>query len=1038
MILLMTVIQGRNHFPKAAMLMSCVLKCAGKRFLAWKRASRQFCWLAWPLIIWLPCNLLSDVSARAAVSAGSAGDSLQAGVWELRAAGRYRAALDTARSIAERQARLETTPTWEAINGTWQVTTLEFIASLPDTAQRHLAEADSLKQQIDLAYAEHDYVTGLRLAQRRQVLVARYLGDRFPEVAGVIQQVGTGLLRTGDFTGAETFFREALALRLRLLPNEHPDLAASYYSVAALLHRRGDYQGAAELIRLALRIARVCWGDDNLDTARYMSSLGSDLLGQGDYATAEPLFRQALVLYRKLLEGDHPLLANTLDGLAATLKMKGDLAAAEQYYRESLAMRHRVLPEAHPDIAWSLSNLAGILYEEENLTGAQNLLRQALDILERDLGDGRERLDLALLQKNLAQVVLERGNVAEAEQILQEARGIIERVVGERSRSYAEVQHDLAAVLCRQGAYVEADSLYQSALAIYRAFLGEEHPDVAWCLCDYAQCLHAQGDDRRASQLLARSAAIFEIARRRAGTATERATFRDSPYAQLAAVYLLLGEKDLAWPATERGLGRALADLLLATGQRFLLPEELAREKTLQKELSHLEGQLAGLQGAAVTTTSGPAADDFRRLRNRLLVAEADWSTFQREMDVKYPVTEGRAFTCARVQRALAADTALMGWLHVEISPGETVSWGYVIRHEGAVHWCALPGDGSRQNPAEADVAAYRTALLQAGDWPLRVTSVDRIDAMAGELYRSWVQPLAPHLTGVHRLVILPAGPLQGIPLEALVDSGGVYLGDRYTISYAPSATVYTWLWEQRTREQLPSLQRALVAGDPSCTPRLPWSRVEVEKVAAVIPQVTTLLGEDFSEPEFARMSGEDALQDFDIIHLATHAQIDDARPERSALILAQDNLPDPLAAAMADQPVHDGFLTVKEIVRHWHLQAELVTLSGCRTALGREAAGEGYLGFTNTFLQIGARSLVVSLWRVEDRATSQLMGRFYDYLMAHGSEEGQGHADTRLSKAEALCQAKQWLRGLTDETGQEIYRHPTYWSGFILVGDPR
>lgn len=274
---------------------------------------------------------------------------------------------------------------------------------------------------------------------------------------------------------------------------------------------------------------------------------------------------------------------------------------------------------------------------------------------------------------------------------------------------------------------------------------------------------------------------------------------------------------------------------------------------------------------------------------------------------------------------------------------------------------------------------------------------------------------------------------MLGVPIEALLDSGGIPVGDHYVVSYAPSATVYTWLREQDVsgRESQP---RALLMGDPQCSPRLPWSRVEVESVAATIPQATTLLDSIFSEPELSRLAEADLLKDYGILHLATHAVIDDARPELSALILAQKNLPDPLEAAMAARPVYDGYLTVREIARHWHLQADLVILSGCGTALGKEADGEGYLGFTNTFLQIGARSLVVSLWRVEDRATSELMVRFYENLL--GSRPGE--ASALMTKAQALREAKQWLRSLTDASGQEIYRHPAYWSGFVLVGDPR
>jgi CHAT domain-containing protein len=180
---------------------------------------------------------------------------------------------------------------------------------------------------------------------------------------------------------------------------------------------------------------------------------------------------------------------------------------------------------------------------------------------------------------------------------------------------------------------------------------------------------------------------------------------------------------------------------------------------------------------------------------------------------------------------------------------------------------------------------------------------------------------------------------------------------------------------------------------------------------------------------------------------------IDEGIPARSAVILTQVGLPDPLDQALNHKPVFDGRLSVREIQRGWELKADLVTLSACETALGRDADGEGYVGFAQAFFLAGTRSMLVSLWEVDDRATSLLMTRFYQNWLGKRPE-----LDKPLAKAEALREAKQWLRGLTDQEVKlalpqisrgEIqsnrsqpktahpYAHPHYWAGFILVGDP-
>ncbi len=155
----------------------------------------------------------------------------------------------------------------------------------------------------------------------------------------------------------------------------------------------------------------------------------------------------------------------------------------------------------------------------------------------------------------------------------------------------------------------------------------------------------------------------------------------------------------------------------------------------------------------------------------------------------------------------------------------------------------------------------------------------------------------------------------------------------------------------------------------------------------------------------------------FGFIHLATHGVIDEAIPQRSAVILTQTGLPDPLEQVLNHKPVFDGRLSVREIQRSWDLKAELVTLSACETALGRDAGGEGFVGFTQALLMSGARSVCLSLWRVDDKATSLLMTRFYQNLL--GKRPGLSKP---MPKAEASAEAKQWLRSLTvDQVDSEL-----------------
>jgi CHAT domain-containing protein len=217
------------------------------------------------------------------------------------------------------------------------------------------------------------------------------------------------------------------------------------------------------------------------------------------------------------------------------------------------------------------------------------------------------------------------------------------------------------------------------------------------------------------------------------------------------------------------------------------------------------------------------------------------------------------------------------------------------------------------------------------------------------------------------------------------------------------------------------------------------------------------LLGADASEPEIEHLANSGQLGRFGFIHLATNCVIDEEIPVRSAIILTQAGLPDPLEQFLHQRPVFDGRLSVLEIQRGWDLKAEMVTLWACETALGRDAGGEGFVGFTQALLMCGTRSVCLPLWNVDDWATLLLMRRFYENLLGKRVDLARP-----LSKAEALAEAKNWLRCLNalqaehaledvgsapvaEQRGKpnanadhwRPYEHPFYWAAFVLVGDP-
>jgi CHAT domain-containing protein len=188
----------------------------------------------------------------------------------------------------------------------------------------------------------------------------------------------------------------------------------------------------------------------------------------------------------------------------------------------------------------------------------------------------------------------------------------------------------------------------------------------------------------------------------------------------------------------------------------------------------------------------------------------------------------------------------------------------------------------------------------------------------------------------------------------------------------------------------------------------LPYTRAEVNGIAALFPPAErrVFLGAAASEQNVKA----EPLGRYRYVHFAAHALVDEEHPARSGIVLS--------SAAGSKE---DGALQMGEVMR-LKLNADLVALSACRTGLGRLLTGEGIIGLTRAFLYAGAESVTVSLWNVNDIATSTLMKAFYKNLK-------QG-----LAKDDALRRAKlELIRG-----PQAAWRHPYYWAAFVLVGDPR
>ena len=939
-----------------------------------------------------------------------------------------------------------------ALLGEDQLEVLQSVNNLAEilTIQGKFAEAEpSFREVVDLSK---------KLFEQPHPFTARSLNN-LADLAN----------KLGRYAEAEAVFQEALLLSRKLHGDVHPDVAQQLNNLAAALKSQGKNAEAEPLYREALEIRLELYGDEHRHVASTLGNLASLLMSEGDYVGAEPLFQKALAMRRKLLGEEHPIVGLSLHLLATLLEAQGKNAEAEPLAREALAIRRKALGENHPETAQSTIRLAGIVKDRGDYVEAERLFREALAI-NRKAYSG-EHYQIGISMNALARLLREKGEPGEAERLHREALDLFRRLLGNEHPVIARSLQYLADHLESEGRLAEAVSLNREALAITRKLYGEEHPDGANILHSLGRCLLRQGNDASAEEHLLRAAQVYEAARLRAGAALERATFQRGPYETLAAAQLRLGKNEEAWPSAEKALARSLADLLRAADQRELLPAEAASEDSLAHTLAVLEGELTALREAAAAGSLGIDDRRVEETRTGLIAATAEWGIFRREITARYPITEGEVLTLHEVQALLGENTGIIGWLAAGEGTEDDLAWGYVIRKEGPVLWAPLKNAAREGEGLMSCVRSYRAGISN-----FRI-KVNILTHEASTIWWKMIGPINPFLDGLERIVVIPSGPMIGIPVGTLVDDSGELFGDRYSISYTPSATIHSWLARRAENRSDTGTGKTLLLGDPPfceehladlddkkgllsfslplldltlmrsalagekdalhSLPRLPATRYEVRSITPLAGEASILLGRDASEQAFVRLAESGELSTFRTIHLATHALVDNRQPERSALVLSQVDLPDPLQAAIEGTRIYNGLLTAEEIVREWKLDADLVTLSACETGLGRKVQGEGYVGFAHAFLQAGARSLLVSLWKVQDQATSLLMQRFYENLWGKYDDERMGSIGIPMAKVKALQEAKRWLHKYTDDQGEKPFAHPNYWSAFILIGDP-
>ncbi|MBW4699755.1 MAG: CHAT domain-containing protein [Aphanocapsa lilacina HA4352-LM1] len=910
-----------------------------------------------------------------------------------------------------------------------------------------LAEAERLSKQAATLQEAGRYAEALEPAKAALALYERTLGPEHQQVAASLGKLGSLNLQTGNFRQAEALFKQALAMREKLLGLEHLDVAESLNSMGILYMSQGKYAVAEQLFERSLAIRQRRLGENDTLVGKSLNNLGVLYWRQGKFAQVEPLYLRSQAIAEKLNGSQSIEFAQRLDNLALLYYNRGSVRLVEPLHRRALEIFEHSLGPEHPTVAINLNNQALFYTQSGDYARAEQLHRRALAIRLKAFG-GRHPLVASSLS-GLAEVYTMQGELAKAEPFYRDALAIREQIFGAEHPDVGTTLTSYAELSLYQGRYALAEASIRRALSLQEKVVGLEHSDVANTLTVLGQVLMAQNRHAEAFPILERTIRVQErnlAPLMSIGSELEKQEFLNNAGEsndQALSLHLqaLAGNADAARLALAITLQRKGRVLDVLSEDRSALRRRLdPQAQQVLDQLTEVRSQLAALvfKGASID-----ADESYKEVVARLQSDAEQLEKLLAERNAAFRLS-GASVQIEAVQQQIPADAALVEIvryrpLHFKPkSPAD--EWGkpryaaYVLRTQGDPQWVDLG----------AAEALDKLAMLLGDLVGRQSTDVPLVRRLARTVDERIFGPIRSRLGGVKHLLLSPDGQLHTLPFGVLIDGQGRYLIENYTVSYLNTGRELVRLQERAIGAREAPLVMAApdygrsaaplpVGATSSATTRsgdlgelqvgpLPGSLQEAKALAALLPGARTLTDAVATENALKQVQGPG------ILHLATHGFfLSDTgilgRKGTSAVLQENPMLRSGLALAgfnRRESGSEDGVFTALEAANLDLQGTQLVVLSACDTGLGQIYSGEGVYGLRRAFAIAGARSQVLSMWRVDDQSTQQLMAGFYRNLLT-----GRG-------RSEALRQEQ--LKML----GSKRYQHPYYWGAFIASGDWR
>jgi CHAT domain-containing protein/tetratricopeptide (TPR) repeat protein len=932
--------------------------------------------------------------------------------------------------------------------------------------------AAAMSNKAFLVESRGDFPGAREWYQRAFETMRSALGPDHRDTVMAEKDLGMAWNDLGEYQKARTLVEEALSIRSKADPS-HVDVAILRHNLGAIEWQMGDYAAARDAFTAAADGLTRAFGPDHPHVASALEGLAVVQTNLGDHAEALTTYRRVLAIRRRVLPSGHPLIAQTYVNLGDALMSLGDNRAALEALNRGLSIEEKSLGADHPQLLAALTNLAVLLDRLGDHSGARRTLRRGIAIREK--ANGANDADLIIPLTQLANLLADDGRWEEARAVYRRAHTLGERTRGADHPYVATVEIDEGLRLAAHGDVMEASALITRARDARLKALGREHPDAAAAIDAHArlaavqrsprdairEALEAEHIARRHFQSVAAvlpesQALLFAEARTRSQDLAIFTALRQSGADAQTIAQL--------WDAVIRS--RALVLQEVSWRRRFFATPEPGRRDALDAA-ANARARLAQLvlrgpsadRPASYPQELAHAREENDRAEERLAAESARYGRDRISREIGFDAIRG----------SLPGGAALVSYVRYETGIFTSSARGHHFAYAAFV----LPPGGLNPVLTSLGDAVMIDGLVE--DWRRRIRAEANAPPMgaarreiayreaAATLRRRLWDPVARHVGNASRILIVPDSTLHLLDFATLPAAKGGYLAEAGpTLHYATAE-------RDLVADRIPSGSGLFAVGAPAydsaparpasnaaaarrrsdCVldgngrfAALPESGREIEAIARLWRdtdgRVQLLSGRSASESA-VRLDAPGHR----VIHLATHGFVMGegcaqargtvaARSSTARTLALNPLLGAGLVLTGASSPsrdtrdaADDGILTAEEIGGLNLHGVEWAVLSACDSGTGGTRAGEGIFGLRRAFQMAGVRSVIVSLWPVDDRMAREWMERLYAARL-------QRHRSTD----EAIAEANRTL--LAERRRQQRSTHPVYWSGFVAAGDWR